>query len=226
MFVYCFLFMALNYVIAIAGASGSGKTALRKRLVKESSVPICELPIDHYYRDQTDIPKSVREKTNYDEPAAIDAGLFSQHVKALRRGEPISRPTYDFNEHTRNGTVLVEPKPFVIIEGIFALHPEIYQEEGLYDLGIFVNTPERTCVARRFRRDTVERGRSAESVYEQLVTTVFPGYDHHVAPTREHADFQIYWDGNMDNVVENLKHLVAGVSCRRELEKQLQMLDE
>jgi len=44
------------------------------------------------------------------------------------------------------------------------------------------------CLERRLERDTVERGRTRESVLEQYTRQVRPMYQAHVLPTRAFAD--------------------------------------
>ena len=60
---------------------------------------------------------------NYDHPSAFDTELFLQHLQALKNGESIACPVYDFKEHDRsNETLLISPAPIVVLEGIFAVN--------------------------------------------------------------------------------------------------------
>ena len=85
------------YIIGIAGGSGSGKSTIARSILtdlpKGSGILLEQ---DHYYRSQGNLPKSEREKVNYDHPDALEMELFIRHLDALRRGETIERPTYDF----------------------------------------------------------------------------------------------------------------------------------
>ena len=100
----------------------------------------------------------------FDDPASIESGLLAQHVAALARGELIERPLYDFSTHTRvlDRTEPVRAESFVLVEGLFALYyPELLP---LYQFRVYVDTPDDICFQRRMKRDTVERGRTPESV--------------------------------------------------------------
>jgi uridine kinase len=175
-------------LIGIAGASCSGKTELARWLGARLGAPI--LNLDHYYNDLPDLPFEVRARQNFDEPAALDSPLILQHARALSRGQSICAPQYDFATHRRApAREIVTPARFVILEGLFALYwPEL---RSLLDLSVYVDTPDEVCLERRLARDTVERGRTRESVLEQYAATVRPMAFLHVRPSAAHARVQV-----------------------------------
>merc|ERR1719464_1289907 len=80
-----------------------------------------------------------RSKTNFDHPDALDTDLLVQHIRALKRGEPVLIPTYDFTTHSRTSkTVEVFPSEVIIIEGILILASEELLSE--MDLSFFVES--------------------------------------------------------------------------------------
>ena len=89
------------------------------------------------------------------------------------------------------------PKPLLILEGILVLEDPKLRE--LMDLKVFVDTDADERIMRRISRDTLERGRSIESVITQYRTTVKPMHDKFVEPTKYFADVIIPWGG--ENVV-------------------------
>ncbi len=189
-------------VIGIAGASGSGKTTLAAELARELSG--IYFPIDNYYRDLCHLPHAERAKQNFDDPAIIESPLLAAHVAALARGETIERPIYDFSSHTRvlDRTEKVRPGPFVLVEGLFALH---YAELlPLYQLRVYIDTPDDVCFERRMRRDTLERGRTRESVRVQYETTVRPASITWVRPSAKNADLVIDGTAALDWKVEQV----------------------
>jgi len=189
-------------VIGIAGASGSGKTTLAAELARE--LDGIYFPIDNYYRDLDHLPFSERLKQNFDDPASIESSLLVEHVAALARGEMIQRPCYDFATHTRirNRTESIRAASSVLVEGLFALYyPELLP---LYQLRIYVDTPDEVCFDRRMRRDTVERGRTPESVLSQYETTVRPCGISYVRPSGAHADLVLDGTAALDWKVEQV----------------------
>jgi uridine kinase len=190
-------------VVGIAGGSGSGKSTLAEAVVAavgpERAVVI---PQDAYYR-----PRSLAAG-NYDEPAAFDDPLLATQLAALRRGERIARPIYDFTIHDRlTETLDVDPVPVVIVEGILVLASASLR--GHFDLRLFVDTPADERFIRRLQRDVAERGRSVASVIERHRRDVGPMHDLHCQPTRAHADLIVPGTGGRRQAVEVLIAWVA-----------------
>ena len=173
-------------VIGIAGGTGSGKTTLMKRLVERFGSDVTVLSHDNYYRRRDEMPFEERCKLNYDEPAALETDLMAIHLDALRHGQAIDCPVYDFAQHNRsNDTVRIEPKPVIIVEGILIFENKPLRD--LMDIKIFVDTDADIRLCRRIRRDVRERGRTLESVIEQYQTTVKPMHEKYVEPSKRHA---------------------------------------
>jgi uridine kinase len=188
--------------MGIAGASGSGKTTLAVELARE--LDGIYFPIDNYYRDLGHMPFSERVKQNFDDPALIESSLLAKHVATLARGEMIERPLYDFSTHTRvlDRTEGIRAGSLVLVEGLFALYyPELLP---LYQFRVYVDTPDDLCFERRMKRDTVERGRSADSVRVQYETTVRPSSMSYVRPSAIHADLTIDGTAALDWKVEQV----------------------
>lgn len=182
--------MSSSLIIAISGASGSGKSLFTENLLKEfaeegKSVQI--LREDHYYRAQDHLPMEEREKVNYDHPLAFEHELLVEHLLALKSGNSIEYPQYCYKTHTRlQQTETLISAPVIIVEGIMLLaSPEL---NSLYGIKIFVDTPLDICLLRRMKRDMAERGRSFESVANQYESTVKPMYHQFIAPSRFTAD--------------------------------------
>jgi len=187
-------------VIAIGGCSGSGKTVLARAL--EARLGDCSvLALDSYYHPQSELSLEERALRNYDHPDSLEWQLLHGHLSALLRGEPVDVPQYLFDQHTRaTETLAVAPASVVLVEGILALHrPEI---RALSDLRVFVDTAESECLRRRLDRDTVERGRTVDSVLDQYRGTVWPMALEYVLPSRENADVIVSGEHSVAQAVE------------------------
>ena len=177
-------------VIGIAGGTGSGKSTFTNRLKDALGDNIAVLYHDNYYNAQDDIPFEERKKVNYDSPDSLETDLLIKHVKALKRGESVECPTYDYTKHNRSKeTVVVEPRKVLIIEGILALENEELRE--LMDIKIFVEADADERILRRVVRDVNERGRDVEDIARQYLDTVKPMHYIHVEPTKYMADLVI-----------------------------------
>lgn len=199
------------YIILIGGGTGSGKTTVTKKIMESIGNDKCVmLPMDNYYKDMSHVPLEERKKYNYDHPDMIEHTLIVKHVKELLSGKSIELPKYDFAQYTRTGeSVKIEPKPILLIEGIFALY---YDElRALADLKIFVDTEGDERFIRRLQRDIFERGRTIESVINQYLNTVKPMHDAYVEPTKKHADIIIPKGGYNEKAIEVVVEFVQNL---------------
>jgi uridine kinase len=175
-------------IIGICGGTGSGKTTVANRILESvSASEVAFIQQDSYYRNLKDLPLDYRQAVNFDHPDALDNELLINHIKKLKAGGSIELPVYDFKTHTRqNKTVLIEPKPIVIIEGILIFVDARLLEQ--MDIKVFVDTPDDIRFIRRLRRDIAERGRTVDSVIEQYLATVRPMHMQFVEPSKRYAD--------------------------------------
>ena len=177
-------------VIGIAGGSGSGKTTLAKNISEYFADRISILRHDDYYKSQDSIPMDERVKTNYDHPHAFDTELLLSHLDALRRGEDVDSPIYDYSIHTRSKeTRHVKASSVILLEGILILESEDVRDR--LDMKIFVDTDADVRIVRRILRDVQSRGRSLDSVTKQYLTTVKPMHEAFVEPSKRYADIII-----------------------------------
>ena len=177
-------------VIGIAGGTGSGKTTLMKNLIARFADDVTVLSHDNYYRRHDELPYEERCKLNYDEPAALETDLMARHLDALRHGQAIRCPVYDFSVHNRSDeTVLITPQRVIIVEGILIF--ENKQLRDLMDIKIFVDTDADVRLCRRIKRDVNKRGRTLESVLQQYQQTVKPMHEKYVEPSKRFADIVV-----------------------------------
>lgn len=201
--------------IGIAGGTGSGKTTITRRLLQRFPDSVSVVYHDNYYKAHNDMSYEERSKLNYDCPDAFDTELLLRDLAALRRGEEICCPVYDYTVHNRSEkTVLVKPAPVVIVEGIL-----IFEDRricDLLDIKIFVDTDADVRILRRIVRDVRDRGRSLESVVDQYLTTVKPMHEMYVEPSKRNADIIIPEGGHnlvaMDMLIERINAHVNGAA--------------
>ncbi len=176
------------FVIGVAGGSGSGKSTVTRQVLASIGPEMAAVVMqDDYYRDQTHLSPGERREENYDHPDAFDWQLLVQQVRALRRGEAIDMPVYDFTEYNRSSqTIRVQPAPVIVIEGLFALYDAKLRD--MMSLKVYVDTASDVRFIRRLQRDISERGRSTDSVIRQYLDTVRPMHKQFIEPTKRNAD--------------------------------------
>lgn len=198
-----------SIVIAIAGASASGKSLIASTIYKELKAEfggedIGIISEDSYYRDQKHLTMEERIKTNYDHPKSMDHALLVEHLQALKNNENIEIPEYSYVEHTRLPTVThFKPKKIIIVEGILLLTDEKIRNE--IDMSIFVDAPLDICFIRRLKRDMEERGRSMDSVITQYRKTVRPMFLQFIQPSKQYADIIVPRGGKNRVAINILK---------------------
>ena len=126
--------------------------------------------------------------------------------------------------------------PLVIFEGIFGLYDK--QVNDLFDLKIFVHTDDDIRLARRLKRDIVERGRTVQGVLKSYHRFVKPAFQEFVKPTMKSADIivprghaEIVTEANriaVDFIVHNLEHhlMKAGYEIGQPETHQIELCDE
>jgi uridine kinase len=199
-------------VVGVAGGSGSGKTTVVRRIADSVGVEhVVVLEHDRYYRDRADLRLEERAALNYDHPDALETDLLVSHLAALRRGEAVELPIYDFARYARGAaTQTVTPRRVIIVEGILILTDAALRE--LMDIKLFVDTDSDTRFIRRLRRDVADRGRSMESVIEQYLTTVKPMHLEFVEPSKRYADLIIPVGGHNTVAIDMMLGLIRGLT--------------
>lgn len=200
-------------ILGISGGTGSGKTTVAQKII--SSVGrdnVVYLQQDSYYRNLGDMPLDLKHRVNFDHPDAFDTDLLINHLEALRAGEAIEQPIYDYPTHSRKAeTFHVEPRPVIIVEGILVFVNS--QMRGLMDLKIFIDTDADIRFIRRLDRDVHERGRTLESVITQYTATVRPMHLQFVEPSKRYADIIIpeggFNDAGIDLITGKVQSFLA-----------------
>ena len=173
-------------VIGVAGGTGSGKTTLVKALLNRFGDNLSVLSHDNYYKRHDELSYEERTHLNYDHPEAFDTDMMIAHLQALKRGEAVDCPTYDYTVHNRAEAVLrVEPRKVIVVEGILIFASRKLCDE--MDIRIFVDADADVRLCRRIRRDVKKRGRTIDSVIDQYMTTVKPMHELFVEPSKKYA---------------------------------------
>ncbi len=200
-------------VIGLAGGTGSGKTTVANVILNRVGPErIAYVPHDAYYRNFSDLPLDRREAINWDHPDSLETDLMIAHVQALKAGQAIELPVYDFTTDSRTAkTIHIEPQPIIVVEGILIFADARLRQ--LFDMKIFVDTDADLRFIRRLRRDIAERGRTAESVIRQYLATVRPMHLEFVEPSKRYADIIVPEGGQnevaMEMIVARLEALLS-----------------
>ena len=174
-------------MLAIAGDSGTGKTTLTAGLVEALGRDrITSVAADDYHRydrqERKELPFTpLNPKCNY-------MDIMDQHFHHLSMGHPILKPVYDHDTGELGRPEYVEPREFVIVEGLLPLHTKV--SRACFDITVFLDPPEDIRIAWKLRRDTSKRGYTEEQVREELEKRA-PESAEFIQPQRAHADIVV-----------------------------------
>lgn len=174
-------------MIAIAGDSAAGKTTLSKGLVAalgaDQSRSMC---VDDYHRydrvERKALPFTpLHPDCNYVE-------IMAQHLQLLATGQPILKPVYDHSSGQLVRPELVEPKRYVIVEGLLPLHTAVMR--ACFDLTVYLDPPEEIRHEWKIARDTAKRGYAPAEVRAELDRRE-PESEAFIRPQRRQADIMV-----------------------------------
>ncbi len=179
------------FILGITGGSASGKSLFLKKLMEQFSTDqICLISQDNYYRPINEQKKDENGVENFDIPTSIDDKLFVAHLQALMAGQKVQIQEYTFNNATAEPKIITfEPRPIIVVEGIFVFHFEAIAKQ--IDLKVFIDAKDKIKLNRRIQRDNVERGYDMNDVMYRWKNHVTPTYNTYIKPHKKHVDLVI-----------------------------------
>lgn len=174
-------------VLGIVGNSAAGKSTLATGLADIIGHERCALICaDDYHR------YSRAERRAQGLPAADPRNnyldILEQDLWALRRGRPILKPVYDHRTGQLSRPEYVEPKPYVIVEGLLC-----YTSRGLrdcFDVKLYLEPDERLRARWKLERDVLARGYDLAAARQLLEQSKRDGQTF-ILPQRLFADIVI-----------------------------------
>ncbi|KAM1565463.1 hypothetical protein ACFX1Z_044270 [Malus domestica] len=198
------------FVIGVSGGTASGKTTVCDMIIQQlHDHRVVLVNQDSFYRGLTPEESERVHEYNFDHPDAFDTEQLLDCIQKLKNGQSVQVPIYDFKTHRRKSDSFrqVNASDVIILEGILVFHDQ--HVRNLMNIKIFVDTDADVRLARRIRRDTVERGRDINSVLEMYAKFVKPAFDDFVHPSKKYADVIIPQGGEnhvaIDLIVQHIR---------------------
>ncbi|CAI5492452.1 unnamed protein product [Closterium sp. Naga37s-1] len=191
------------FLIGVSGGTASGKTTVCEQIIQQlHDHRVVLVHQDSFYRGLTEEELKHASDFNFDHPDAFDTDALLSTIVALKEGQSVEIPVYDFKTHQRSTAVRkTNPADVIILEGILVFHEA--RVRRLMNMKVFVDTDADVRLARRIRRDTLERGRDVQGVIDQYARFVKPAFDDFVLPSKKFADIIIPRGGD-NHVAVNL----------------------
>ena len=147
-------------VVGLSGMSGSGKSTAVKALVErftdtfgEEFTPIV-LSSDDYHRGKKWLEETYGAPwTNWDDPRVYNTSELAGDIQKLANNKSIYHKHFDFGTEEVVLDEVIEPSPFVIVEGLYAGSPDL---KSVRHLHFDIPTGIATSVGRDVRRLVLE----------------------------------------------------------------------
>jgi len=181
-------------MLAIAGDSAAGKTTITSGLVRALGAERCTaVCVDDYHRydrqERSGLPfTALHPDCNY-----VD--IMEQHLQLLATGHPVLKPVYDHHVGVLTRPQYVEPRDFVIVEGLLPLHTKL--AAACFDVTVYLNPPEEVRREWKIKRDTAQRGYRREQVLAELRRRA-PESEGFIRPQRRRADIVVRFSAIRD----------------------------
>ena len=191
-----------NKLFGISGSSGSGKSFIVKFL-KSSLGPevLSVIYHDNYYKKREDQEKDRRGNYNFDLPSSFHQDELVEDLIKIKSGKSIVRKEYTFNNPKINPRSLrVEPKPIIILEGLFLFNdPNISK---FLDKKIFIDCDLNVMIDRRITRDHEKRGYDKSDVLYKYNNHVLPAFNKFILPHKNKSDLIVNNSKNNNSAPE------------------------
>ena len=174
-------------MLAIAGDSAAGKTTITSGLVRALGEDQCTaVCVDDYHR----YDRAERRRLPFTalHPDCNYVDIMEQQLQLLATGHPILKPVYDHHTGQLTRPEYVEPRRFVIVEGLLPLHTKL--AAACFDVTVYLNPPEKIRREWKVKRDTGQRGYTPEQVLAELRRRE-PESEAFIRPQRHRADIVV-----------------------------------
>jgi phosphoribulokinase len=174
-------------ILGIVGDSAAGKSTITAGLVNllgpERVTHVCT---DDYHK----YDRRERAQLNITalHPDCNYLDILELHLERLHYGQPILKPVYDHSIGSLVRPDYVQPREFVIVEGLLGFHSAVMRQ--FYDVKVYLDPPEELRRVWKIKRDTTKRGYTAEQVLAELEKRESDSQDF-IRPQREFADIVV-----------------------------------
>ncbi len=152
-------------ILGIVGDSATGKTTLTAGVTQILGADhVAVVCTDDYHK----YSRAARTRNGISalDPRGNHIDIIEQHLRLLREAKPILKPVYNHETGTLDAPFYVEPKPYIVVEGLLGYTTRAMRE--CYDVKIYLEPEENLRVQWKIQRDTTKRGYTREEVLNSL----------------------------------------------------------
>jgi phosphoribulokinase len=174
-------------ILGLVGDSAAGKTTLTRGLMSvlggECVTHVCT---DDYHK--YDRRERARLGVTPLHPDCNYMDIMELQIERLHYGQPILKPVYDHTTGTLVRPQYVQPREFVIVEGLLGFSTPVLEQ--FYDVKVYLDPPEPLRRVWKIKRDTAKRGYTDQQVLAELERREEDSA-RFIRPQRERADIVV-----------------------------------
>ena len=152
-------------ILGIVGDSAAGKTTITQGLVNILGADrVTHVCTDDYHK--YDRKERAERGITPLHPDCNYMDVIELHLERLHYGQPILKPVYAHSTGTLVRPEYVQPKQFVIVEGLLGFSTPIMRQ--FFDVKVYLDPPEEMRKIWKIKRDTTKRGYTTDQVLAEM----------------------------------------------------------
>lgn len=190
------------FFIGVAGGTASGKKTVCEQILRHlGGQRVAILSLFDFSRELSAEEYANFADVNFDDPDAYDLRGLLTCLDKMRAAQAVEVPVYDAATCRREARRrLIKPMDVVIVEGQLVLHyPDLLKR---LNMKLYVDTDDDVRLARRVRRDSIDRKMDVMEVINRYVRFVKPSHEKYVRPSKTTADVVIPWRQDNPSAVD------------------------
>jgi adenylate kinase len=182
-------------VVFLEAPTAAGKSTLAEGLKTTLGERIKVFPVDRYFKPKAEVPVGPDGQPDFDRPESLYLDRVADDIRTLLAGGRVELPLNDMALQTTrfdSGEYLtLGADEVLIVDSIYASHDKLIQAaEGAKTLNVYLDAPAVIRLARRLRRDRMERGISAETNLKRW-PVILQDEAEFILPLKRRADFVV-----------------------------------
>lgn len=154
-------------VVFLEAPTAAGKSTLAEGMKTSLGERIKVFPVDRYFKPKAEVPTGPDGQPDFDRPESLYLDRVAADMRTLLAGGRVELPLNDMATQTTrfdSGEFMtLGADEVLVVDSIYASHEKLISAaEGRKTLNVYLDAPAVIRLARRLRRDRLERGISAE----------------------------------------------------------------
>ncbi|MCM2304126.1 MAG: nucleoside monophosphate kinase, partial [Elusimicrobia bacterium] len=182
-------------VVFLEAPTAAGKSTLAEGLKATLGSRIKVFPVDRYFKPKSEVPLGPDGQPDFDRPESLYLDRVAADIRTMLAGGRVELPLNDMATSTTrfdSGEYLaLGADEVLIVDSIYASHDKLLKAaEGASTLNVYLDAPAVIRLARRLRRDRLERGISAETNLQRW-PVILRNEAEFILPLKRRADYVV-----------------------------------